>query len=878
MEISQREAEVLAAIGAHQSNAQIANRMHISVRTVESHVSSLLRKFGVTDRRTLAERAGSLPVAPEVRPGRFYGLPAPGTSFIGRVRERESVLAALANARVVTLLGPGGMGKTRLAIEVSRAVSGDYPSGGAFVDLVPARSVSAATGEALGVAEVPGQPIERVVLDRLRRGRSLLVLDNCEHLIDEVGELVGRVLAECPLAVILATSRERLAVPGERIVDVPPLPEATELFRTRAGARFAAPPEVVSRICACVDGMPLAIELAAARAGSLGADGLLAALEDRLRLLTGGRGVRERHRSLRAVLGWSHDLLDEAERAMLRRVSVFAGSFDLDAAAAVCPGTGRTEVADLIGRLVDKSLIVHSGRWRLLDTVRAFGRDLLSPAERDEVRGLHLCWAAGAALEAPFDEVADDLRAALAATPPVPDATAHKLARSLALRSVERGQFRAAHDHYRAAAHRAGSATDECRDLRAAADTAIVVADGPGAFGLLLAEAERAPDGDGRAAALAYAAIAAVRYRADVADERCAALIAEASATGVDGGTTALVAGARAWHARATAAPDALAAARAAVTTAENAGSPVLVAGALDILAAALADAGHLREAHEATAGRLSMVDNWSAADPAVAAELVDAFHMGAKTALGAGDLPAAREVLARGKVANPVHEHPYITAPMLIRVLALGGEFDAALARAEEMWDQWRRDGSPAMGWMSTAMALAAMVHGLRADARFDPWRARALEMAGCSDPAQSPVLARCLAFVDVRVSIHLGHTHRAARLVERTETSVGEPWWTCYAVAAAAELAVVAGLPDAAERLASAGPFAEENDWAAACLARARGRLTGDAGTLADAATRWERLGARFERACTLVLIPDRAAEGRAELDALRCRDPED
>ena len=177
--------------------------------------------------------------------------------------------------------------------------------------------VARAVAAALGVTERPPQTLEQILVERLRAGRSLLVLDNCEHVVEEVAGLVERLLAACPEAIVLATSRERLGVPGEQTVLLPPLDagsDAVELFIDRARAvdpSFAADPDDIASVCARLDGMPLAIELAAARIGSLGLDGLRTALEDRLRLLAGGRGADPRHRSLGEVIGWSHDLLDD---------------------------------------------------------------------------------------------------------------------------------------------------------------------------------------------------------------------------------------------------------------------------------------------------------------------------------------------------------------------------------------------------------------------------------------------------------------------------------------------------------------------------------------------------------------------------------------
>ncbi len=266
-----------------------------------------------------------------------------------------------------------------------------------FADLVPARQgfISQSVAALLGVTEGPGRSLDSALHEYLSAGRTLLVLDNCEHLLDVVAPLVEKLLANCAELTILATSRERLAIPGETIVAVPPLSldggEAEALFVDRATASdpgFAGAAEVISQVCARLDGIPLAIELAAARSASLGVDGLLAGLDDHLRLLSGSRGAHERHRSLRAVIDWSHDLLDDDERVMFRRAGVFIGGFDLDAAVAVAgPGhSDRGTVADLVGRLTDKSLLIHrhgpeGSRWQMLETIRAYAVDRLSDSE-----------------------------------------------------------------------------------------------------------------------------------------------------------------------------------------------------------------------------------------------------------------------------------------------------------------------------------------------------------------------------------------------------------------------------------------------------------------------------------------------------------------
>jgi hypothetical protein len=307
------------------------------------------------------------------------------------------------------------------------------------------------------------------------------------------------------------------------------------LFTDRVTAvdpQFDADPAVVGELCARLDGMPLAIELAAARCASLGASGLLAALDDTLRLVAGGRGVDGRHRSLRSVIGWSYQLLDDEERRLFRRLAVFAGSFDLAAATAVTGVGDQGVVADVLGRLVDKSLLVHrrgvTSRWRLLDTIRAFAvEQLRASGEHTEVAQQHLRWAAAAAADlesrldgpwrADFDAVADDLRAALATAPPGPDPMSHGLARALGHLTFARRFLEESVGHYERAAEHAASAHDAAHALRNAADCAYPAAPyGQRAFQLLLASAARfgeAGDTDTQAITLARAVEVATRFR-----------------------------------------------------------------------------------------------------------------------------------------------------------------------------------------------------------------------------------------------------------------------------------------------------------------------------------------------------------------------------
>jgi predicted ATPase/DNA-binding CsgD family transcriptional regulator len=916
IDISQREAEVLAALGARLSNAQIAGRLHISVRTVESHISSLLRKYGVADRWALADEA--LRQSPP--PGHLTGLPSPRTAFFGRAAEQDLALGLLEKARLVTLLGAGGIGKTRLAVAVAEPAAPSFPLGGAFVDLAPVRDgfVAQAVASALGVTERPGQTLEDAVARHLGRGRSLLVLDNCEHLVDAVAAFTERLLSGCATVTVLATSRERLGVPGEQTVPVPPLPpdsDAERLFLDRAGAAdpgFTAAPADVTELCRRLDGMPLAIEMAAARSASLGVTGLLSALDDVLRLLAGGRGPVERHRSLRAVLAWSHDLLTGDEQALFRRLSIFAGGFDLAAATAVAAGLGHT--ADLLGRLVDKSLVAGPvrGRWRLPATIRAFAAERLEAGgDGGAVRHQYLEWAAATAADLEselggdrhhnvdavtdnrengpdgdrrqdFDVVADDLRAALADAPPGRAAVPHRLARSLAHLTYARRFLHEVPGHYEEAARRAPTPGEAARDLRDAADAAHALIDTGRAFELLLASARSARaagDGNAEAVALAFAVTTAERhpsgFETEIPHGRLRDLLDRASAAGDhrDPLVAAHLAAARVWNAcqeKVTPEPsltgDAVAAARAT-------GDPVLICAALDAAGIAALATGRFRDAHRIATERVGLLPAMPRDVPYPAPEITDTFHMASSCAIAAGDLPAALRTARLATADDLIGDRSPVAVSTLIPPLVLTGELDEALRHAPALWEVCEQADSP-IAWLSPAVAAVALAHGLLGEeVSFRLWRARAERVAG---GARSRYLASFAAFVDARTALRSGRNDTA--LVEAAFADFPpQDWYRTYARAAGAELAVAAGLPDAAVRLATAlSDTAAENDWAAACLTRAAGRLHHDPDELSAAVEAWERIGARYERACTLLLIPAREDEARKELAALSAGSP--
>jgi predicted ATPase len=383
---------------------------------------------------------------------RLRPLPAAASSFIGRERELAELTALLRGTRLLTLVGTGGAGKTRLALELARGTEDSYADGVALVelaDLVDAALVAEAVEAALDVRALSGQNPVDAVAEFLGSRSFLLVLDNCEHLLAPTSALVDTLLRSAPRLTIVATSREPLRVPGEVIFRVPSLgvpdPErardvrelmrygAVRLFVDRAAAaapEFALDEENaadVARICLRLDGLPLALELAAGRLAALGPAAIAERLDDRFRVLrTDSHVSPTRQHTLTATLDWSHELLEPDERTLFRRLGVFAGGFDLEAVESVCAGGGLdgATIADVLARVVEKSLVATDAsssrdrRYRLLETVRLYARDRLGEAgETSEVASRHARWALALA-EAErggsrLDREAANLRAAL---------------------------------------------------------------------------------------------------------------------------------------------------------------------------------------------------------------------------------------------------------------------------------------------------------------------------------------------------------------------------------------------------------------------------------------------------------------------------------
>ena len=400
---------------------------------------------------------------------RKTNLRAELTSYVGKDTDVAAVRELIAEHRLTTVIGPGGSGKTRLATETARTLLGDLPDGAWLVELASVGAdgdVVQSTLAALGLRDTllggapNAEPTDRLIA-AIRERETLLILDNCEHVIESAAAFAHRVLGECRRLRILATSREPLGITGEALWLVEPLAlpakdadpgeiessPAVRLLQDRAVAvrkDLATDPRTLSnmaRVCRALDGIPLAIELAAARLRTMSLDQLASRLDDRFRLLTGGsRTALPRHRTLRAVVDWSWELLTDAERRVLRRLAVFSGGASLDAAEQVCVGDGveQEQVLELLTALTEKSLLLTEAdsapRYRMLDTIKEYARGRLAETgESDLARHAHLAYFTGlteaadphlrraeqlewlATLEAEHDNISSAMRGALAA-------------------------------------------------------------------------------------------------------------------------------------------------------------------------------------------------------------------------------------------------------------------------------------------------------------------------------------------------------------------------------------------------------------------------------------------------------------------------------
>jgi predicted ATPase len=740
------------------------------------------------------------------------------------------------------------------------------------------------------------------VVSKLAAAEALVVLDNCEHLADVVATFVERLLRGCFLVTVLATSRVRLLVPHETVFPVPGMSldadagrgDAVELFIQRAAmagwsSAYDSDRGRIARICDELDGVALSIELAAARMATLGIDGLETGLTDQLSLLSGGPRLDGRHRSARSALDWSYGLLDETDRMVLCRASVFTSPFTAAAAATVAaapllPG----QVAGALARLADHNLLVTIAapgetRYRMLETIRQYGTHRLEEAgELDDVLRRHLAWclATAARLEsseassqykASFLEVADDLRSALRWAGGLPEhrAGAFDLATLLARLTYARGMPSESQERYEqaatlapgpaeaaAASHLAGVVAwgrhlgnAAIRLFRAAADAALEARDARRAALELLNAAEIMTNAPGIMSELP--APGAAHALLDEARSLAAGDVhVEASILTVTTPTDEFD-------------PAYADLAERAVELAHRVGDARLESHALDQVTAVCLVSGQANAAVATVRRRLELVQP-RADDVEMAWEHSDTLHMAPLACLAAGDLRAAREYAQARSELPFLREADHLAVEWLLPTSAIAGDLDDAVAYAERFRRGWTEAGRPALGGIAFAPAAAAMAYGIRGDQDAHvEWLEITRAMRRVTEPMRGRETIYSPAFEGM-VALHQGDIDGALKQVAGAPESF-KPWhdaaWRPWYTAVWAEAAVLAGHPDRRSRIDRARFIARENPIASAIIDRADAIDSGDVDRLLAAADALHDAGCHYQQARTLVLAGSEA-----------------
>jgi predicted ATPase/DNA-binding CsgD family transcriptional regulator len=849
--LSAREAEVLAAVARSLTNAEIAEELFISVRTVESHVSALLRKTGAADRRELAVRARA-----EDPPRR----PTGSDELFGRDTELHRLQEALRQPGVVTVTGPGGVGKTSLVRALGGVVLVDLTAlpAGSDAELVAAESL-----RALGSTAEGGRATVPALVAEVLARNALLALDNCEHVLEGAAQ-VALALTSRPGVRVLTTSRERLAVPGERVLTLGPLdPMAAEALFARRAAALSPPVEVedhllpeVRAICARVDCVPLAVELAAARLAQLSVRDLHQAVEAGVDVLDGGARSAARHRSVRAMLAWSCRLLAAPDERVHRWLSVLPGPFTVATATAVA-GAGIT-CAPHVARLVECSLLVRVGddRYRQLDLVRSDAASRLHESgEKAAAEEALLSWAETVLADDPGPDTEDDpdLRAAMVvAGERVGDRPAAILRAAARLWTR-----RAAWQDAIATWERAAGASGDGHDALSAAELAWARWQGDLAARMYAVAADLAEDaGDSRVL------IQALEGRIELGSRFAATMdqppgldelrALQSRVNGVDTQgdlvSESLQAMASAWvEAEAGDQSAALELARRAAALAEAVSDPVLTSAALDAEAGAAAALGDAAALHAVGEQRFALLDGLGR-DPRGDVEVSDVLTMSVDGPLAVGRFTTAlersRRLLDREAGRGLAHVG---LGRMLVCEFFLG-RFPDVLRHGAAMVKSWEDSGAGVAGYLVPPVAVCAAVHGYRGD---DQAQQRWLDLLDRVSPGTGARASHPLVLA-LGADVHLfrGRRDLATQMVEEAAWDVVGARRSLAAVEVtgpglyAATRAEILGEPGYAD----AEALERGNRYARGILARARGDLDGALGLFDECAASFQVVRTRL------------------------------
>ena len=880
---------MLELLGDHLTHDEIGRKLFISTRTVESHVAHLRQKLGTPDHRGLVRLASQyrLDLAREPAPT----VQVPLTTFVGRQREITELGQALAGSRLVSVVGPGGAGKTRLALAMALAGASDFADGVRLVDLVgvvDAEGVDAAVARACGaVATSRREPVEALVSE-LRNRDVLLLLDNCERHTDRVADLTERLLTACPGLTVIVTSRKRLALAVEHVYRLDGLSAGTDgdavtLFVERSMAAGSPPPTSsdlgrIDDICRAVDGLALAVELAAVQLPSLGLAGMELAMLDQGHLLVGGSRLTTRHRSMHETLDWSVAMLEPPATAVLSRLAVLAGPFGRDAATAVA-GFAPVDpqlMPSVLRTLVEHNLVATTATatgelaFRLLEPVRQYALARMTHVDEPALER-HLLWCletlrsvVGGADPDDLEQMADNVRSALAreAGRETPHPAANVLAREFGMVLFRWGDLGQAQQRLEQAAALTLNDLDAATDLAQAGAVAKCRVRGDEALRLELGAASRGlAAGSNDAAALAFVRAAELLYRfpgmfADPDVGAAVGYLEEAHRLAPGDPHVQVAAAVASANARPAEGEEPRQRAMSALDQALRVNDSQLVSAALD---AATNERIHTADVIGAHRLAVQRVERLTALPdtPSAGLELKDALHVATFTALGAGDLAGAQLMAQRQHELPFLLEQRDLADEELLAPAALAGDWALVRRVGDRFLEDWTQAGSTPAPGRGIAPAAVALAYGLQGDRTQRAVWLRVLATIRGVPPADASRGSGYGELFDALVLLEQNQPLLALETLRSPEPQgmfgfVFQQW----SAAVTAEAAVVAGDQHAAALLRSASLASSDNPVATAITQRAAALQAGDRSMLLRVADDFRRVGTTYQQERTLAL----------------------